>query len=140
MIDSATKVTPPEHFICPISFDLMTDPLISIYGHHYQREAILGWLSQGNSTCPLTRNALSLGMLVSDSRLQLTIDGWMLQNGLATQYNNTEEREGRERVLALGCILAPSKRQLHTSVVRQNRPHRFFHRRPRRTPSASRFT
>jgi hypothetical protein len=143
MIDSTTEVTPPEHFVCPISFDLMTDPLVSIYGHHYQREAILGWLSQGNSTCPLTRNTLSLGMLVSDSRLQLTIASWMLQNGLAAQHNNTEEREAPERVLGLGCILAPSKRQLRTSVIRQTgseRPHRFFYRRQRRTPSASRFT
>jgi hypothetical protein len=145
MIDdsTSTEVETPENFICPISFDLMTDPLISIYGHHYQREAILGWLSQGNKTCPMTRNPLSLGMLVSDSRLQFNIKKWMLQNGLAVQHNT--EREAPERVVGLGCILAPSKRQLRTWVERetgsevQRRPHRFLFRRQRRTQSASTF-
>jgi hypothetical protein len=143
MIDTNEEITPPENFICPISFDLMTDPLISIYGHRYQREAILGWLGQGNSTCPLTRKPLTLRMLVKDCRLQLVINGWMRQNGLAVQYNT--EREDRERVVGLGCILTPSKPELQTflSTLRQarsesqRRPHRFLHRRQSRTPSAS---
>ena len=141
--DSTTEVTYPENFICPISFDLMTDPLVSIYGHHYQREAIIGWLSQGNNTCPLTRNPLTLGMLVSDSRLRSNIRGWMLRNGLAFQRQN--EQEAPARVVGLGCILAPSKRQLHTLITRQigpepqRRPHRFLNRLRRRTPPVSRF-
>ena len=108
--DSTTEVTYPENFICPISFDLMTDPLVSIYGHHYQREAILGWLSQGNKPCPMTRNPLSLGMLVSDSRLQFNIKKWMLQNGLAVQPRNEHEDSETRRVVGLGCsILAPNE-------------------------------
>lgn len=143
MIDSTTEVTPPEHFICPISCDLMTDPLVSIYGHNYQREAIIGWLSQGNGTCPLTRNPLSMRMLISDSRLQSNIRIWMLQNGLAVRDDT--ERKDPERVGGLGCIVAPSERQLRTWLIimqtaseSQRRPHRFLYRRRRRTPSDSR--
>jgi hypothetical protein len=143
MIESTKEVTPPENFICPISFDLMTDPLISMYGHHYQREAILGWLGQGNSTCPLTREPLTLGMLVSDGRLKLNIKGWMLENGLTAQHT-TEREEVSDRVLGLGCMLAPSKRR-RTFIITlgqavsepQRKPHRFLHRLRRRTPSAS---
>ena len=112
MTDSATEVTRPDNFICPISFDLMTDPLVSIYGHHYQKEAILGWLNEGNSTCPLTRELLTLGMLFSDRRLQSNIKEWMLQNGLAVQHYN--EHEDAERVVGLGCVLAPTNQQLRT--------------------------
>ena len=141
--DSTAEVTHPENFVCPISFDLMTDPLVSIYGHHYQRAAILGWLREGNCTCPLTRKPLTLGMLVSDSRLQSMIKGWMLQNGLTVQHYN--EHEDPDRVVGLGCILAPGKEQLRHSIVRQTgfesrrRPFRFLFRRQKRTTSASVF-
>ena len=134
MIDSTTEViTHPENFICPISFDLMTDPLVSVYGHHYQKEAILGWLSEGNCTCPLTRKPLTLGMLVTDSRLKSNIKGWMLQNGLAVQHHNEHEDPGR--VVGLGCILAPSKQQVSKPIIRRTgseprrRPFRFLFRR-----------
>ena len=145
MIDDSTttEVTHPENFICPISFDLMTDPLVSIYGHHYQKEAIIGWLSEGNCTCPLTRKPLTLRMLVSDSRLKSNIKGWMLQNGLAVQHYN--EHEDPDRVVGLGCILAPSKQQPLKSTIRQTgfesrrRPFRFLFRRQKRTTSASVF-
>ena len=46
MIDSTTEATYPENFDCPISFDLMTDPLVSIYGHHYQPERGYYWLAK----------------------------------------------------------------------------------------------
>ena len=142
--DSTAEVTHPENFVCPISFDLMTDPLVSIYGHHYQRAAILGWLKEGNCTCPLTRKPLTLGMLVSDSRLQSMIKGWMLQNGLVVQHHN--QHEDPDRVVGLGCILAPSKQQplrdvtmMQTGNESQRRPFRFLFRRQKRTTSALRF-
>ena len=113
MIDSTTEVTHPENFICPLSLDLMTDPLVSICGHHCQKEAVLGWLNQGNSTCPLTRELLTLGMLFSDRSLQSNIKEWMLQNGLAVRHNN-EHEDAERRVVGLGCVLAPSKQQLST--------------------------
>jgi hypothetical protein len=138
MIYSTTEVTPPESFTCPISFDLMTDPLVSIYGHHFQKAAILGWLVEGNCTCPLTRKPLTLGMLVSDSRLQSNIKGWMLQNGMAVQHHN--EHEDPDRVVGLGCcILAPRKQKLRESIIRQTgsesrrRPFQFTFRRRKKT-------
>jgi hypothetical protein len=145
MINSTTEVTPPQHFICPISCDLMTDPLVSIYGHHYQREAILGWLSEGNDTCPLTRNPLLMRMLVSDGRLQSDINKWMLENGLAVRHKTEPKEDPARRVVGLGCIFTPSKRQLRTLIMMktesqsQRRAHRFLHPRQRRIPSASRF-
>ena len=30
----------PDHFICPITLQLMEDPVISKYGHSYERSAI----------------------------------------------------------------------------------------------------
>ena len=113
MIDSTTEVTSPEKFLCPISFDLMTDPLVSICGHHCQKETVLGWLNQGISTRPLARELLTLGTLFSDRSVQWKVEEWMLQNGLAVQHDN-EHEDAERRVVGSGCVLAPSKQQLST--------------------------
>lgn len=112
--DSSTytsSITPPEHYICPITCELMTDPLVSIHGHHYQSDAILAWLNKGNNTCPLTRKPLSLSLLVSNRVLRATIHQWMRENGLENP-DHTDHAEIPFRVSRLGCIVAPSQRQI----------------------------
>lgn len=49
--------------LCPISQELMTDPVMTPYGHCFQREHIEAWLLT-NNTCPLTNNSLSKSQLV----------------------------------------------------------------------------
>lgn len=44
----------PVHFTCPISMELMQDPVMVATGHTYDRSSITRWLAQGNKTCPLT--------------------------------------------------------------------------------------
>lgn len=44
----------PASFYCPISMDLMTDPVMVDTGHTYDRSCIERWLQQGNRTCPVT--------------------------------------------------------------------------------------
>lgn len=36
----------PEDFLCPISLEIMKDPVIAADGHTYDRENITKWLSQ----------------------------------------------------------------------------------------------
>ena len=43
----------PESFYCPISHDIMVDPVIVATGHTYDRPCIERWLMQ-NRTCPVT--------------------------------------------------------------------------------------
>ena len=44
--DSADEVTyiPPDHFICPITYEVMQDPVIWADGITYERSAITEWL------------------------------------------------------------------------------------------------
>ena len=44
---SATK--PPEAFLCPISFELMDDPVVASDGHSYQRFIIETWLESNDT-------------------------------------------------------------------------------------------
>ncbi|CAG9323787.1 unnamed protein product [Blepharisma stoltei] len=48
---------------CPISYELMTDPVITPYGHCFQRTGIEDWLKTHNS-CPLTNQPLSINQLI----------------------------------------------------------------------------
>lgn len=44
----------PSSFYCPVSLELMSDPVMVATGHTYDRMCIEKWLHQGNRTCPIT--------------------------------------------------------------------------------------
>merc|ERR1712167_477382 len=46
----------PAEFECPITLDVMQDPVIAADGHSYERQALLEWFSSGNSTSPKTND------------------------------------------------------------------------------------
>ena len=43
-----------DEYQCPISFELMTDPVIAEDGHSYERSAIEDWFGRGSLTSPKT--------------------------------------------------------------------------------------
>ena len=47
----------PDEFTCPISFELMEDPVIAADGHTYERRAIAAWFER-RRTSPITNEAL----------------------------------------------------------------------------------
>ena len=55
--------TIPDMFCCPITFELIIDPVIDAEGNTYEKVAILEWLSI-NSVSPITREPLSVSDLV----------------------------------------------------------------------------
>ena len=48
--------------VCCISNETMTDPVITPYGHCFEKSAIEEWLSK-NSTCPMTSKPLEISQL-----------------------------------------------------------------------------
>ncbi|KAK7246629.1 hypothetical protein RIF29_41499 [Crotalaria pallida] len=50
----------PEHFKCPISLEIMSDPVILSSGHTFDRSSIQPWLDAGHRTCPITKLPLPL--------------------------------------------------------------------------------
>lgn len=48
------EVEYPDDFRCPISLQVMTDPVILASGHTFDRVSIQRWLDSGNRTCPVT--------------------------------------------------------------------------------------
>lgn len=62
----------PRQFICPISLDVMVDPVVAADGHTYERAAIEAWLETHN-TSPMTREPLAHKNVVPNVALRTMI-------------------------------------------------------------------
>jgi U-box domain len=114
-----TELVVPSKFICPLTLDIMKDPLISRHGQSYERRAIMEWIHQGNSTCPMTRQPLRLSGLITNHSLKAQIQQWKKENNYnsssknntsksqVTNDNNTKKKkkkqESTERILGMYC-------------------------------------
>eukprot|EP00292_Cryptomonas_paramecium_P014211 CAMPEP_0113704494 /NCGR_PEP_ID=MMETSP0038_2-20120614/26552_1 /TAXON_ID=2898 /ORGANISM="Cryptomonas paramecium" /LENGTH=236 /DNA_ID=CAMNT_0000629285 /DNA_START=26 /DNA_END=736 /DNA_ORIENTATION=- /assembly_acc=CAM_ASM_000170 len=65
----------PEEFFCPITLDIMRDPVVASDGRTYECAALQRWL-QGHSRSPLTNGELNRGDLRGDRKLRSAIDHW----------------------------------------------------------------
>ncbi|CAG7877094.1 unnamed protein product [Brassica rapa] len=72
----------PYHFRCPISLELMRDPVTVCTGQTYDRTSIESWVSTGNNntTCPVTRAPLSDHTLIPNHTLRRLIQEWCVAN------------------------------------------------------------
>nr|XP_043634003.1 E3 ubiquitin-protein ligase PUB23-like [Erigeron canadensis] len=81
MGDSENGVEVPSYFICPISLDIMKDPVILSSGITYDRESIEKWLyTNKNVTCPVTKQALTDLELTPNHTLRRLIQSWCTIN------------------------------------------------------------
>ena len=60
----------------------MKDPVMSRYGDSFERKAILEWLEEGNSFCPVTSKPLRPSGLVSNKSLDWKIRCWLHEHGV----------------------------------------------------------
>ncbi|KAK4741148.1 hypothetical protein SAY87_024736 [Trapa incisa] len=70
----------PYHFRCPISLELMRDPVTVSTGQTYDRSSIESWVATGNTTCPVTRCPLSDFTLIPNHNLRRLIQDWCVAN------------------------------------------------------------
>ncbi|KAG6499886.1 hypothetical protein ZIOFF_039697 [Zingiber officinale] len=72
----------PNDFHCPISWELMGDPVIMSTGQTYERGYIEKWLEAGHDTCPKTQQKLSNTSLTPNHVLRSLIVQWCVENGV----------------------------------------------------------
>ncbi|KAK6135700.1 hypothetical protein DH2020_030539 [Rehmannia glutinosa] len=70
----------PYHFRCPISLELMRDPVTVCTGQTYDRSSIESWVATGNTTCPVTRVPLTDFTLIPKHTLRRLIQDWCVAN------------------------------------------------------------
>lgn len=69
-------VNPPDEFRCPISLDLMRDPVIVATGQTYDRTSIARWIEAGHPTCPKSGQKLGHVNLIPNYALRSLISQW----------------------------------------------------------------
>ncbi|KAG7950441.1 hypothetical protein I3843_13G112800 [Carya illinoinensis] len=75
------EIDVPYHFLCPISMEMMRDPVTVSTGITYDRENIERWLfSCKNNSCPVTKQVLSNTELTPNHTLRRLIQGWCILN------------------------------------------------------------
>ncbi|KAK4750835.1 hypothetical protein SAY87_004317 [Trapa incisa] len=70
----------PNHFLCPVSLELMRDPVTLSSGITYDRQSIEKWLKGGNLTCPVTNQTLKSSDQIPNHALRRMIQDWSVEN------------------------------------------------------------
>lgn len=96
----------PSEFICPISLSVMKDPVMSMDGKNFERNAILDWLNRGNSVCPLTRKPLKPSFLAPNVNLKMKIERWQKESGmfLSTENDDDDDSSSSNESDAMGIV------------------------------------
>ncbi|XP_068217034.1 WD repeat, SAM and U-box domain-containing protein 1-like isoform X2 [Palaemon carinicauda] len=65
--------TPPKEYLCPITKELISDPVLCADGFTYERVALEAWLADGKRTSPMTNEKLSHLTLTPNRTLRTLI-------------------------------------------------------------------
>ncbi|KAL0002349.1 hypothetical protein SO802_016130 [Lithocarpus litseifolius] len=90
---------PLQSFYCPITRDVMEDPVETSSGQTFERSAIEKWFADGNKLCPLTMTSLNTSILRPNKTLRQSIEEWKDRNTMITigsikpKLNSEEEEE-----------------------------------------------
>ncbi|KAI3817097.1 hypothetical protein L1987_10885 [Smallanthus sonchifolius] len=91
----------PHHFICPISLQIMKDPVTVATGITYDRDSIQQWQSHGkNKTCPVTNQLLSIDAdFTPNHNLRRLIQSWHVSDQAPLKQSSFEMK-----VIAINLI------------------------------------
>ncbi|XP_019240356.1 PREDICTED: U-box domain-containing protein 4-like isoform X2 [Nicotiana attenuata] len=79
---TCTPVPIPPDFCCPLSLELMTDPVIVASGQTYERAFIRKWIDLGLTVCPKTRQTLGHTNLIPNYTVKALIANWCESNNV----------------------------------------------------------
>ncbi|PSR94875.1 U-box domain-containing protein [Actinidia chinensis var. chinensis] len=106
----------PSYFRCPLSLELMFDPVIVASGQTYDRASIQKWLDNGLYICPKSRQMLSHTNLIPNYTVKALIANWCDQNHI--KFSNTLERNNTITPAVSQSENAPCQDLIHTESFR----------------------
>lgn len=104
---SPPEINIPADFRCPITLDLMTDPVVVATGQTYDRTSIVLWIESGHKTCPKTGQTLAHTNLVPNIALKSLIAMWCREHRIP--YAVAESSEGQNGVALNNAALKATK-------------------------------
>lgn len=79
-METATPIRgPPSHIVCPITMEIMKEPVVVQNGDSYEKVAIERWFASHN-TLPLTGESITNKTLTPNHGLKIYISWWLAQN------------------------------------------------------------
>jgi hypothetical protein len=107
MMASPASLRPPTDFVCSITKQLMKEPVLSRYGHHFERSAVLQHIETSNPFCPVTGNPLGPSDLIPNMTLQWKIKNWAKKNCLETAEKPEDPAGKGPRTEMVGFAAVP---------------------------------
>ncbi|WOH04624.1 hypothetical protein DCAR_0624035 [Daucus carota subsp. sativus] len=71
---------PLQSFYCPITREVMEDPVETSSGQTFERKAIEEWLASGSNLCPMTNIVLETPLFRPNKTLRQSIEEWKDRN------------------------------------------------------------
>lgn len=99
----------PDEFRCPISLDLMRDPVIVASGHTYDRSSIAQWINSGHHTCPKSGQRLIHMALIPNYALKSLVHQWCQDNDIQLTEHGSSSSTNLKR--------SNSKRKLSENAI-----------------------
>ncbi|KAL2349391.1 hypothetical protein Fmac_003391 [Flemingia macrophylla] len=107
-----------DDFRCPISLELMSDPVTIETGHTYDRSSILKWFRSGNATCPKTGKSLNSTELVPNLVLRRLIQQYCHAKGISIVDLGRRNRD-IPRTTEPGSVAAEAATKMLASFLKE---------------------
>lgn len=111
---SGQMALPPEELRCPISLQLMSDPVIIASGQTYERACIEKWFNDGHNTCPKTQQKLAHLSLTPNYCVKGLVASWCEQNGIPVPEGPPESLDFNYWRLALSDSDSTNSRSVNS--------------------------
>ncbi|KAL2511251.1 RING-type E3 ubiquitin transferase [Abeliophyllum distichum] len=96
---------PLQSFYCPITKEVMVDPVETPSGHTFERSAIEKWLAeQDGHLCPMTLTPLDTSMLRPNKTLRQSIEEWKDRNTMIVVASLKSRLSSGEEEEVLHCL------------------------------------
>jgi hypothetical protein len=56
-----------SEIVCPLTKQLFVDPVVTVYGHSYEREALLKYVREHGSIDPIAQRPINIGQLTPNT-------------------------------------------------------------------------
>jgi U-box domain len=107
-IQTDNEKTVPGGFICPLTMEVMLDPVLDGEGNTFERSSLIQWLKQ-SPTSPVSRQPLSERMVTANNALRETIhefmgSEWVLQRTIAEELKTGKKREDNDKYMCTNAV------------------------------------
>ncbi|KAI8542077.1 hypothetical protein RHMOL_Rhmol08G0110900 [Rhododendron molle] len=125
--ESSNPIPTPANFCCPLSLELMRDPVIVASGQTYERGFIKKWIDLGLTVCPKTRQTMAHTNLIPNYTVKALIANWCETNNVklpdpmrAINFNHPSSTVYDEKIASKDAQILPHSRSSKPESTRAN--------------------